>query len=55
MKVEIVEFKTGEVVKTIDCEGRSLREVNKVDDGVNINLNHKEYFTRIVGIEHEKN
>ncbi len=44
--VEIVEFKTEQVVKRIECA--SERQADRVDGGANINLNHEEYFTRIV-------
>ena len=51
--VEVVEFELHpgqdekEIVKRVDC-GTSERKAEKVDDGVNRNLNHDKYFTRIV-------
>jgi len=48
MKIEIVRYEDEEVVKTIECGDRTIRQVEKVDDGVNINLNHELYYTRIV-------
>ena len=36
----------GEVVKKIDC-GQSQKKAKRVEDGVNINLNHEDYHTRI--------
>ena len=47
MKIEIISFKTKKIVKIIDCKGKSERYINKVDDGININLNHQEYYTLI--------
>lgn len=47
MKVEVIEYSTDEVVNTIEC-GASKSHAEKVEDGININLNHDEYFTRIV-------
>jgi hypothetical protein len=44
--VEIVNTKTGEVVKRMGP--MSERSADRVEDGANINLNHAEYFTRIV-------
>ena len=44
--VEIVNYENDEVVESIPC-GTSERKAEKVDRGVNINLNHTEYFTRI--------
>lgn len=48
MKIEIVEYATDKVVKTIDCHDKSERQVEKVDDGVNINLDHDRFYTRMV-------
>lgn len=44
--VEIVNQKTNEVVDRIGP--MTERRADKVEDGVNINLNHADYFTRIV-------
>ena len=45
--VEIVEYETEQVVDRIDC-GASGRRADRIDDGVNINLNHERFYTRIV-------
>lgn len=44
--VEIVEYNTGKVIKRMGPMTRHSAE--RVDDGVNINLNHEEFYTRIV-------
>ena len=44
--IEIVETETGEVVETM--EATSERTAEKIERGVNINLNHEDYHTRIV-------
>jgi len=44
-EIEIIEYATGEVVKTIPCV--SIREAERVDGGVNVNLNYDEYYTLI--------
>lgn len=44
--VEIVKASSGEVVKRMGP--MSERQADKVESGASINLNHKEYFTRIV-------
>jgi len=44
--VEVVRYEDGNVVKRIECS--SERNADKVDRGVNINLNHDEYYTRII-------
>lgn len=46
--VEIVETRMDRVTKRM--EYTSLRDAEKGDRGVNINLNHNEYHTRIVAI-----
>jgi len=48
MRIEIVDYKTSEIIQVINCAGKTERQVNKIDDGLNINLNHSEYFTRII-------
>jgi len=48
MQIEVIEYSTNEVVKTIECHGKSERQVDRVDDGLNRQLNHEEFFTRIV-------
>ena len=44
--VEIVDFLSEEVVKRMGPMPSS--KADRVDSGANINLNHEEYFTRIV-------
>ena len=43
-KLEIIEFETGEAVKEFKGTERSLERVER---GVNINLNHSQYYTVI--------
>jgi len=45
-RVEIVSYETEQVVKVVTVPPGA--SVERVDRGVNINLNHGEYFTRIV-------
>ena len=45
--VEIVEFETEKVVKRMGGY-TSERRADILDKGVNINLNHDKFFTRIV-------
>lgn len=49
--VEIVKFESGEVVKSFSQLGDF--EAERVENGVNINLNHEQYYTRIVTEEEE--
>ena len=46
MKVLIKEIKTDKIIKEIECG--SPRSAERVEDGVNINLNHNDYYTEIV-------
>ena len=43
--VEVVDAESQEVIKSIECA--NLRTAEKVEDGMNINLNHMSFFTRI--------
>ena len=43
--VEVIDGKDDVVVKTVECY--SLRNAEKTEDGMNINLNHAQYYTRI--------
>lgn len=46
-EVQIVEMATDTVFDAIDCERMTFRSVEKVERGVNINLNHEKFYTRI--------
>lgn len=45
-KVEVVESTTNKVVKTFKVD--SENKANRIDAGLNINLNHEAFFTRVV-------
>ena len=51
MIIEIRETATHKVVETINCEDKIERDVIRVERGVNINLNHDDYYTAITGDE----
>lgn len=51
-KVEIYDRDTKEVVETIEC--RSFDEAERVERGVNINLNRRQYRTRVNYINQRK-
>ena len=46
-KVEVVDIETDEVVKTIPC-GNSERTADRVSQGIDINLDHERFFSRVV-------
>lgn len=45
--IEVVRFTDQRVVKRVDVTGRSSRSADKVERGMNTNMNHAEYFTRV--------
>ncbi len=49
--IEVIEYESGAVVSRM--EASSERRAEKIDRGVNINLNHEDYYTRIVEEEEE--
>ena len=46
--VEVVEFKTNKVVNTIKMPNMPKRRTKQVERGMNINLDHENYYTRVV-------
>lgn len=49
--LEIKSYQDGKVVKRIDITGKSETNVAKIDNGININLNHAEFYTFIFDSE----
>lgn len=43
--IQIIEYKTEDVVKEIDVTGKSQSQIDKIERGLNRNLNHDEYYT----------
>lgn len=43
--IEIKEWEDGGVVKRIDVSSKSERQIEKIDSGMNRNLNHDQYYT----------
>ena len=46
--IEITRYADNECVKRLDVTGKTERLINKIDNGMNINLNHEEFFTKEV-------
>lgn len=44
--VEVLDYDTNAVIERISC--KSETGAQRTDDGVNINLNHDKFFTRVV-------
>lgn len=51
--IEIVNTSSNVVVKRIDVTGSGERSIGRVEDGVNINLNHNNYFTQVKDYDQE--
>jgi len=47
MKIEVIEYNTGKIVKTLDVSGKSEQAIDRIDIGLNINLNHDRFYTRL--------
>ena len=45
VKVKVINNETGEVVKVMNASSR--RQADRLDDGLNINLNHATYHTEV--------
>jgi len=43
--LEIRRFRNCEAVKRFDITGKSAREIERLEQGVNTNLNHEDFFT----------
>ncbi len=49
--IDIIDFETDEVVMRINVTGKSDRTIDKIDDGLNINLNHDKFYTIVENSE----
>ncbi len=43
--LEVKEFSSGKVIKRMDLRGKSIRDIDKIEAGLNRNLNHEKYYT----------
>lgn len=43
--IEIKDFESQGVVKRLDVSNKSERDIEKIDSGMNRNLNHDKYYT----------
>ena len=44
--IEIIKHEDESCVKRIDVSGKTQRSIDTIENGMNRNLNHNEYFTR---------
>lgn len=46
-KIEIENQELEKVVRKVSC-GKSEKRVERIENGMNINMNHERFFTRII-------
>jgi hypothetical protein len=51
--IEIVETKTDKIVLRSDVTEKSEKNIERIEYGMNINLNHSKFFTRVIDSEKE--
>jgi hypothetical protein len=49
--IQVISYESGEIVHEVDVTGRSERNVDRVESGINRNLNHDQYYTLEAEIE----
>ena len=51
--IEIIRYEDKECVKRLDVSDKSGRAIDKIDAGMNRNMNHEEFFSKIVDTKKE--
>lgn len=46
--IEVVEYDGEKVVHTVDVSERNESSIDRIDRGMNVNLDHTRFFTRVV-------
>ena len=49
--IQVISYKDQEAVKVLDVTGKSDRQIDLIDRGLNRNLNHHDFYTLIVDSE----
>lgn len=49
--IEVLEYDTNKVVRRIDVSSKPPRTIERIEDGININLDVSRFYTRIVKVE----
>jgi len=50
---KVISFKTEEVVKELDVSDKSDRQIEKIETGMQYNLDYEKYYTLIKNLENE--
>ena len=48
-ELQVISFENGEIIKRVHCNGKRIAD--KAEAGMNINLNHENYYTSVVKLE----
>jgi hypothetical protein len=51
--IQVVSFETEEVIHQIEITGKTHTQIERIDNFLNINLNHEKFYTREVEVESE--
>ena len=46
--IEVIEYEGDKVVHKVDVSDKSQRQAERVQDGMDRNLNHEKFYTRMV-------
>ena len=49
--IQIIEYGSGNVVHEVEVTGMTERQIGKIEQGMNINLNHSSFYTNEAEIE----
>jgi len=52
--IEVVAFDGKQVVMRMDVTGKPERQIDRIESGININLNHEDYYTTVSDYETEQ-
>ena len=49
--IQIIESKTGNIIHEVDVTGYNERAIDRIESGMNTNLNHDQYHTNEAEVE----
>lgn len=52
--IQIIKYSSGEVAHQVDVTGKIERQIEKIDRGLNVNLNHNDFYTTEAEIEDQE-
>lgn len=45
--IQVISYESGQSVKELDCTGKTERQVQTIENGMNRNLDHERFYTII--------